>query len=48
MYAFNFIEVLDPISIAITEKTIYVDISVNIRDNSTNKVCRPMFVGHRF
>ena len=35
--------ILDPISTAITEKTIYVDISVNISDNSTNKVSRPMF-----
>ena len=28
-------QILGPISTAITEKTIYVDISVNISDNST-------------
>ena len=36
-------QILSPISTAITEKTISVDSSVNISDNSTNKVSRPMF-----
>ena len=36
-------QILSPISTTIIKKTISVDISVNIRDNSTNKVSRPMF-----
>ena len=36
-------QILGPISTAIIEKTISVDISVNISDNSTNNVSRPMF-----
>ena len=36
-------QILSPISTAISEKTIYVDISVNISDNCANKVSRPMF-----
>ena len=36
-------QILGPISTTITEKMISVDISVNISDNSTNDVSRPMF-----
>ena len=36
-------QILCPISTTITEKMISVDISVNISDNSTNDVSRPMF-----
>ena len=40
-------QILGPISTAITEKTISVDISVNISDSSTNKVSiDPCFLGH--